>query len=50
MCTDYDCWHEDHDNVTVEMIVLILKSNAALAATCGTIFKNPINNYIGVTI
>ncbi len=41
MCTDYDCWHEDHDNVTVEMIVSNLKSNAALAAKiiCDTIQK-----------
>jgi len=41
MSTDYDCWHEDHDNVTVEMIVSNLKSNAELAAKiiCGTIKK-----------
>ena len=25
MSTDYDCWHEDHENVTVEMIVSNLK-------------------------
>ena len=31
MSTDYDCWHEDHENVTVEMIVSNLKSNAELA-------------------
>ena len=31
MSTDYDCWHEDHENVTVEMIVSNLKSNAKLA-------------------
>ncbi len=31
MSTDYDCWHEDHENVTVEMIVANLKSNAKLA-------------------
>ena len=21
MVTDYDCWHPDHDNVTVEMVI-----------------------------
>ena len=31
MSTDYDCWHEDHDNVTVEMVVNNLKANASLA-------------------
>ena len=41
MSTDYDCWHEDHDNVTVDMIVSNLKSNAELAAKiiCGSIQK-----------
>ena len=32
MVTDYDCWHEEHDNVTVEMIVSNLHSNADLAS------------------
>ena len=31
MSTDYDCWYEDHDDVTVEMIVSNLKENAKLA-------------------
>tara|TARA_B100001248_G_scaffold222273_2_gene178717 strand:- start:1052 stop:1951 length:900 start_codon:yes stop_codon:yes gene_type:complete len=41
MSTDYDCWHEDHDNVTVDMIISNLKSNAELAAKiiCGSIQK-----------
>eukprot|EP01097_Dermamoeba_algensis_P006985 TRINITY_DN436_c0_g1_i10.p1 TRINITY_DN436_c0_g1~~TRINITY_DN436_c0_g1_i10.p1 ORF type:complete len:197 (-),score=47.69 TRINITY_DN436_c0_g1_i10:330-920(-) len=25
--TDFDCWHPDHDNVTVEMVVQTLKKN-----------------------
>ncbi len=28
MVTDYDCWHEDHDNVTVDQIVKVLLANA----------------------
>jgi 5'-methylthioadenosine phosphorylase len=28
MVTDYDCWHPDHDHVTVEAIIRILKQNA----------------------
>jgi len=32
MVTDYDCWHPDHDSVTVEQIVAVLNQNAANAA------------------
>jgi 5'-methylthioadenosine phosphorylase len=32
MVTDYDCWHESHDDVTVEQIVAVLHQNAANAA------------------
>jgi len=28
MVTDYDCWHEDHDNVSVEQIIKTLMENA----------------------
>jgi len=31
MITDYDCWNEEHDHVTVEMIVTNLTKNAATA-------------------
>ncbi|MDD5556091.1 MAG: S-methyl-5'-thioadenosine phosphorylase [bacterium] len=31
MVTDYDCWHPDHDAVTVEMIVRNLRTNARTA-------------------
>ncbi len=31
LVTDYDCWHPDHDSVTVEMVVRVLQANAALA-------------------
>ncbi len=31
MVTDYDCWHPDHDAVTVEMVVRVLQTNARLA-------------------
>jgi 5'-methylthioadenosine phosphorylase len=43
MVTDYDCWHPDHDAVTVDAVVRVLLANAdrargvvrALAATVG---------------
>jgi 5'-methylthioadenosine phosphorylase len=31
LVTDYDCWHPDHDSVTVEMIVANLQRNAVNA-------------------
>ncbi len=32
MVTDYDCWHADHDAVTVSEVIAILQQNAANAA------------------
>jgi 5'-methylthioadenosine phosphorylase len=31
MVTDFDCWHPDHDHVTVEQIVAVLTANAGNA-------------------
>ena len=31
MVTDYDCWHTDHESVTVEMVIDNLRANAELA-------------------
>ena len=31
LVTDYDCWHPDHDHVTVEMIINTLHENARMA-------------------
>jgi len=31
MVTDFDCWHPDHDHVTVEVVVRVLLSNAEQA-------------------
>jgi len=33
MVTDYDCWHEDHDAVSVEQIVAVLHQNAENASS-----------------
>ncbi len=40
MATDYDCWHEDEDDVTVEGVIAVLRDNVArakrlIAATVG---------------
>ncbi|MDF7674484.1 S-methyl-5'-thioadenosine phosphorylase [Acetobacteraceae bacterium ESL0709] len=28
MVTDYDCWHDEHENVTVDAVIAIMKKNA----------------------
>ena len=33
MVTDFDCWHPDHDHVTVEAVVRVLLDNAERART-----------------
>jgi 5'-methylthioadenosine phosphorylase len=33
MVTDYDCWHEGHESVTVEQVVAVLHQNSANAGT-----------------
>jgi len=33
MVTDYDCWHEEHDSVTVDQIIGVLLKNAEHACT-----------------
>jgi 5'-methylthioadenosine phosphorylase len=32
MVTDYDCWHDGHDSVTVDQVVAVLHQNSANAA------------------
>lgn len=31
MVTDYDCWHEEHDNVTVDSVIKTMQKNSANA-------------------
>jgi len=31
MVTDYDCWHEEHEHVTVEQVIRVLTANAEKA-------------------
>jgi 5'-methylthioadenosine phosphorylase len=45
LVTDYDCWHPDHDHVTVEMIIDNLHKNAinaqkVIQATVGKLAEN----------
>ena len=44
LVTDYDCWHPDHDQVTVEMIIANLTQNArtAQAVIAGAVARLPL--------
>ncbi|WP_413746408.1 S-methyl-5'-thioadenosine phosphorylase [Synechococcus sp. MIT S9507] len=42
MVTDFDCWHDDHDAVTVEMVVGNLKANATAT---GPILERLMNSF-----
>jgi 5'-methylthioadenosine phosphorylase len=44
LVTDYDCWHPDHDAVTVDMVVANLLQNAKVAqqVLAGAVEKLPI--------
>ncbi len=44
LVTDYDCWHPDHDHVTVEMIVANLQQNARMAqqVIAGVVARLPV--------
>ena len=33
MVTDYDCWHEGHDNVTVDKVIAVMHQNSDNAAS-----------------
>jgi 5'-methylthioadenosine phosphorylase len=41
MVTDYDCWHDDHDSVTVDQVIKVLMANAQNARSLvkGTVPK-----------
>ena len=60
MVTDYDCWHPDHDEVDVSMVIQTLKDNAAKAQNMikeiiktfknFSVEKDPANNCLDVAI
>jgi len=58
MVTDYDVWHPDHDAVTVETVVAVLRANAALAqevvrraiALIGAGFPSPAHQALATAI
>ena len=40
MVTDYDCWHPEHDSVTVEQVMAVLGANTAMAQS---VLKNAVS-------
>lgn len=43
MVTDFDCWHPDHDHVTVEAIVGVLLANADKARALVKAVASPVH-------
>jgi 5'-methylthioadenosine phosphorylase len=45
LVTDYDCWHPDHDSVTVDMIIANLTQNAQMAqqVIAGAVERLPVD-------
>ena len=60
MVTDYDCWHSDHDEVDVSMVIQTLQRNASNAQNMikeviktfkdFSVEKDPANNCLDVAI
>tara|TARA_B100000579_G_scaffold394456_1_gene371845 strand:- start:1387 stop:2259 length:873 start_codon:yes stop_codon:yes gene_type:complete len=60
MVTDYDCWHPDHDEVDVSMVIQTLQKNASNAQNMikeviktfkkHSVKKDPANNCLDVAI
>ncbi|HXG88673.1 MAG TPA: S-methyl-5'-thioadenosine phosphorylase [Vicinamibacterales bacterium] len=44
LVTDYDCWHPDHDSVTVEMVIQNLTQNAQ---TAQQVIASAVERYAG---
>ncbi len=44
LSTDYDCWHDSHDDVTVEAIIQIIHQNVAMAKN---IIRNAVSEIVG---
>jgi len=44
MVTDYDCWHDDHDDVNVETILQVLQRNAVEAKSLVAALAPMISN------
>ena len=44
LATDYDCWHEGHDDVSVDAVLAVIRQNVA---TAKTIIKHAVNRIAG---
>ncbi len=47
MVTDYDCWHPQHDDVTVQMIIQTLTENAGRARSLVTQVAPRLASFVG---
>jgi 5'-methylthioadenosine phosphorylase len=44
LATDYDCWHQEHDDVSVEAVIAIIQQNVA---TARNIIRKAVNRLSG---
>jgi 5'-methylthioadenosine phosphorylase len=44
LATDYDCWHESHEDVSVDAVLAIIKKNVAMAKA---IIRNAVGRIVG---
>ena len=44
LATDYDCWHEEHDDVSVEAVIAIIQQNVEMARN---IIRNVVKRLSG---
>jgi len=47
MVTDYDCWHPDHDSVTVEQVVATATANVSHAKEVVKAFVTRVGEHKG---
>jgi len=45
LATDYDCWHQEHEDVSVEAVIAIIQQNVA---TARNIIRKAVNRLSGV--
>jgi 5'-methylthioadenosine phosphorylase len=43
LATDYDCWHDDHEDVSVDAVIAIIKQNVS---TAKNIIKNAVERIV----
>jgi len=47
MCTDYDCWHEEEENVSISSVLEVMQSNVQkVQGLLDCYFKQPVDSCV----